>query len=93
MSKEIDTRSVDSEMQYPHWLTPNFIEEQLRNHYQNDQLKITSFDLMPGSEKGVGCLSSMHRIDVCFKIDSQSDSSMNDQVSYYNRNGLQIGVP
>lgn len=66
----------------PNWLTEVFIEGHLKNHYKNNQLKITSFEAKPNSIAGIGYLSSMYRVNVTVNIPAINGCSNGDQVSY-----------
>lgn len=65
-------------MMVPDWLTESFIEGHLKNHYENDELKIVRFEVMSAG----GYLSLLYRVNVTVNIPSTDGCSDDDQVSF-----------
>lgn len=56
----------DAKSPLPEWLTNSFLEDHLREHYKNDGIKVTNFEVKSPSGEVEGYTSSMLRTKINF---------------------------
>lgn len=56
----------ESETFVPNWLTIEFVEKHLQNHYSNDQIKVTKWTVELATAKGENFASELYRVKVNF---------------------------
>lgn len=67
----------------PQWLDNTFLEEHLRNYYQNKEIQVVNFDVKPAVGKGENYFSCIYRVNVTLSS-SGKDSTKDGDVSIDN---------
>lgn len=73
------SESLSAKSNLPEWLTNAFLEDHLRNYFQNNGIQLIRFDVKSGAGKDEGFMSSMLRIKVKFSVSGEND----DKVSIF----------
>lgn len=60
----------------PEWLNGQFLEENLRIHHKNDEIKVIEFEVKPTAGKGENFASSLYRVKVTYSIPSNAKNSV-----------------
>ena len=92
MAVDIDTTAVQTALNKlqatnaddglaPEWLNSDFLEEHLKNFFDNTQLKIVSFELKPATAKGENYASTLYRVKVVFSNEVNTCSGRRNSVS------------
>lgn len=64
--------SIESDISVPNWLTIEFVEKHLQNHYKNDKINVRSWDLRSATAKGENFASQIYRVKICFNRDANA---------------------
>lgn len=77
-SNEVDQLELYS---VPEWLTNKFLDEHLRNYFNNNQLEVFNFEATPATKKGENFASTIIRVHVIYSVPSKDAASIKKDVS------------
>lgn len=93
---ESDQRSSECGVELPKWLTVEFIEKHLRNHYANDKIKVCKFEVKLPSANGENFSSLIYRVKVGFTGHSTKPDEViilnSIEISFISSNNLYLNV-
>ena len=78
------SESLAAKSKLPEWLTNAFLEDHLRNYYQNNGIKLIRFDVKSGAGRDEGYMSSMLRVKVKFSVPGEDDDKVSSFFGFFN---------
>lgn len=77
------TEIVSDLKSVPEWLNETFVEKHLRNHYDNNEIRIIDFVVRSASGDLGNFGSKIYRINVTFKVPPKDQSKLTSNVSQF----------